>query len=175
MEWFTSDTHFFHEKALMWRTEFSTIDHMTEIFVQNWNRVVSAKDKVRHCGDFAFKTRERKKDFEELLWALNGTITLNNGNHDDVGRLWETGRFKRIELWTVFEKHNFFTSHIPLPLHEFRKTQYQVHGHVHLNDVAFDAKNRYLNVCMERTIGYRPVSLEEVLEEIVTRETSYDD
>lgn len=81
MIWFTSDTHFDHEKILLYQKDtrpFPSVEDMNAALVANWNARVSPGDTVYHLGDFAFRNH--------ALWEsrLNGQIVLIEGSHDGM-------------------------------------------------------------------------------------------
>ena len=90
--WFTSDTHFSHDKIQSFcrytRFQGSMEEHDTRL-ISKWNSRVGKGDRVYHLGDFSFGSRAYT---EELLPKLNGQIHLIYGNHDEMLR---TDRFKK--------------------------------------------------------------------------------
>lgn len=77
---FTSDTHFEHEKIIGFcKRPFANVSEMNEALIRNWNAVVAPDDLVYHLGDFSFGTR---KQWREVTDRLNGQIALILGNHD---------------------------------------------------------------------------------------------
>lgn len=75
--WFTSDTHFSHERILKYR-KIDTLDNMNNIIIKNWNSNIQPKDTVYFLGDFCFDN----KITYDLLDRLNGNIHIIQGNHD---------------------------------------------------------------------------------------------
>jgi calcineurin-like phosphoesterase family protein len=176
VRFFTSDTHYFHEKILVWRNEvreakglpiWRTMQHMHEHMIENHNSVVGVDDEFIHLGDVTFKPSEKRDEFLYLWERLNGKKTiLNPGNHDSMKWMVEAGLFKEFELWSVW--NGFFTSHIPLPHIEFRRTPWQVHGHTHQLDMG-SVHSPYICVCVEAT-DFTPVSQDQIKAEIARRE-----
>ncbi|EHL95799.1 metallophosphatase [Lentilactobacillus parafarraginis] len=90
MQYFTADTHFFHER-LLGISEFAprpflTVEDMNDTIIQNWNRRVGTNDTVYHLGDIAIlHTRPEKDGLQQILDVLNqlnGHLILVKGNHD---------------------------------------------------------------------------------------------
>lgn len=78
---FTSDTHFFHEKIIsLTNRPFSGVREMNEILIKNWNSVVPEDGIVFHLGDFAMTGNIGS--IKSILEQLNGEIFLIYGNHD---------------------------------------------------------------------------------------------
>lgn len=80
---FTSDTHFFHERIItLCHRPFVTVEAMNDALIERWNAKVSKSDLVYHLGDFALKCTAQ--DAEGILDRLNGQIILIRGNHETV-------------------------------------------------------------------------------------------
>lgn len=75
---FTSDTHFDHEKLSKIRG-FDTVQDMNEELISRWNKRITRQSLVYHLGDFALSNREHTRAF---LGRLNGQIHFILGNHD---------------------------------------------------------------------------------------------
>jgi len=163
--WFISDTHFNHKNILTFKDDkgdlirpgFKNSRDMDACIVDRWNSVVKPGDKVYHLGDVAFGLGEEGY-LDYLLSRLHGKKRLTVGNHDDLKSHLLQTHFQKISLWKIFKEYNFFCSHVPLPLHEFRKVEYQVHGHLHQNLLP---EKEYISVCVEHT-DYTPVHLDEI-------------
>jgi calcineurin-like phosphoesterase family protein len=79
MIYFTSDNHFYHVNVIRYcNRPFSSVEHMNEIMVNNWNSVVGPSDIVYHLGDFSMAFRS----IELYTRRLNGVKYLVPGNHD---------------------------------------------------------------------------------------------
>ena len=79
MIWFTSDTHFSHQKVCDYRP-FEHMSEMNDYIIDKWNEVVSPQDTVFHLGDACFANNE--KEINKILFALKGNKVLIKGNHD---------------------------------------------------------------------------------------------
>jgi calcineurin-like phosphoesterase family protein len=160
--WFTSDTHFLHQKVAELRG-FATPQEHGEALVRNWNAVVSHDDVVWHLGDVAIGHEQ-----EAFAWVrqLNGHKRLITGNHDPCwpgnrlawkhqakwqGVFHSVQQYARIKLAGeyVFLSHFPYTGDHTL---EPRYVQYRLrdegawllHGHIH---------NK------ERVTGYRSIHI----------------
>jgi calcineurin-like phosphoesterase family protein len=80
---YTSDTHFGHEKLLELdprrKEAFGTVENMNETLIANWNSVVTWEDVVFILGDVSMHGKNLHHFFR-----LNGTKVLINGNHDST-------------------------------------------------------------------------------------------
>ena len=80
MEFFTSDTHFFHRNIINHcNRPFADVDEMNAELIRRWNERVSPADTVYHVGDVSFKGTGATK---EIISQLNGYKILIRGNHD---------------------------------------------------------------------------------------------
>lgn len=150
MQFFTSDTHFFHER-LLGVSEFAPrpfIDNfdMNETIIKNWNQVVKDTDIVYHLGDVAIlHTRPEKAAYQEILEVLlrlNGRIVFIKGNHDSrnffkylaknnplVGG---KPKFEFHDVGVVIKMNHrqYYLTHYPMML-GIVKNIINLHGHIH--------------------------------------------
>lgn len=165
--WVTSDHHFNHVNILRFLDKdkkkfrgdlFKDVTDMNEQMIYNWNSVVKPEDKVYHLGDVYFGNQH---EADIILSRLMGKKRLIVGNHDCVygkGNVLHK-HFKKIYMWRLFKEHNMVLTHVPIHEDNFRKVEYNVHGHIHQND---PSGPKYINVSVERT-NYTPVHIEEVV------------
>lgn len=63
MQFFTSDTHFFHKDLLgdsdFAPRPFASVDEMNQTIIDNWNARVAETDTVYHLGDIAYILRNQ--------------------------------------------------------------------------------------------------------------------
>ena len=163
-----ADTHFGETSIIEYEDRpFSTTDEMDALIVANWNKTVRKTDTVIHLGDFGYCNygEDKEKRIKEMLSLLNGNIELILGNHDiddmlgkygDLDNIVDAYRdfgFRQVYKYPVIAEKFFILSHEPLYMNE--RIPYQnIHGHIH--DNAFENKNIYRNVSVEKT-DYKPV------------------
>ena len=83
--WFTSDTHFCHQREFLWGPRgFTNVEEMNEAIIKNWNDVIQPDDVVYHLGDVIMGELDAGIP---LVKRLNGKIKLAIGNHDTTKRL----------------------------------------------------------------------------------------
>lgn len=162
----TSDHHFSHVGMTTFVDHngvkirpFITVEEMDEVLVNNWNSVVSPKDKVYNLGDVVINRKALK-----ILSRLNGEKVLIRGNHD-VFRLDEyTPYFKDVR--GTHKLGNAILSH--MPIHPDSIPQWaigNIHGHLHGNRVKLsngEIDSRYQCVSVEHT-NYYPVTIDSVI------------
>lgn len=162
--WITSDTHFNHANILNFEDSnskkfrgdlFDDVNHMNEVMIENWNKIVKSGDKVYHLGDVFFGPKE---DFQKMWPRLNGQKRLVVGNHDDIKYLSSGGFFAKVEMWRIFKDFGLILTHVPIHVDNFRHAELNVHGHIHQNP---SPSGPYKCVCVEQT-DYTPVNIEDL-------------
>lgn len=175
MIYFTSDTHFCHNRDFLYSPRgFTNVADMNRTIIKNWNTVVTEDDEVYHLGDVMLNDNV---EGIRCLKQLNGKIHIICGNHDTEERLklYENchnvvevcyGRPLR------FQRYHFFLSHYPTIASNFdyhkplMQRTINLCGHSHTSDpfqdwdvgviyhVELDAHNNY------------PISILDVLDNI---------
>ena len=163
--WVIADTHFNHNNILNFKDsqgrpvrDFKDVNHMNEIMVDNWNRVVKPGDKVYHLGDVFFGSKE---DFKKLWPRLKGKKRLVVGNHDDIKFMSQGNFFQKVYMWRVFTEFGLILTHTPQhqsALTGKRGVLMNIHGHIHQNK---SPEGPYKCVCVEQT-KYTPVNIEDL-------------
>lgn len=166
-----SDTHWGHKNILkfvgtdgkLMRPNFSSVEEMDEVMIDNWNRVVTSdSDIVYHLGDV---TMDIKNYASNIAPRLRGRKRLILGNHDDGEDERLTRTFQKIRMWRVFKEDNITLSHFPLRTDQFiSKTKYNGHGHIHEKVITGEDErpnNHYINLCVEQN-NYTPVSMDQI-------------
>ena len=170
--WFTSDTHFWHENIIRFcNRPFSSIQEMNEELIRRWNETVPEEGVVFHLGDFAFGGA---KEWNEVMFRLNGKIYLILGNHDM--KQMKQGFMQRFEHVTqqmtirvggqsIILNHNPF-----LTYGGCSRNTWQLFGHLHsgpLSDQGKDLTRLQVLFPRQYDVGvdnndYRPVSFLQV-------------
>lgn len=170
---FISDTHFGHKNIINFKRNdntplrpFDSVEEMDDVLVENWNKVVNQKDTVYHLGDVVINRKSLS-----TLDRLNGRKVLIKGNHD-IFKLKDYAKyFDDIRAYKVMPAHGIICSHIPIHPDSLARWEFNIHGHLHANNVKIvDAPldindSRYINVSVEQ-INYTPISFNEILDKI---------
>ena len=103
--WFTSDTHFGHERIIeLSNRPFPDVETMNEAIIERWNAAVKPEDTVFHLGDVALG---KIADSLPLVGRLNGTKILVLGNHDrPFMEREQVTRYERKNNAAKVEKHS---------------------------------------------------------------------
>lgn len=163
--YFTSDLHLGHDGIMKFgQRKHDNTEDMAISIVEAWNaKVRKHSDIVYILGDVCFK-------MAHLRWLnyLNGELRLVLGNHDCFDYNVYRKRFSKVYHFHQAYKGMVLT-HVPIHPNEleYRNWRWNVHGHIH--DPAKNIDDpRYFNVNMD-VIGYAPISLEEIREQLNAR------
>ncbi len=159
--WFTADTHFGHKNIIKYcKRPFSSVTHMNNTLIRNWNERVKPDDAVIFLGDFVFQSG--KENVRAFLKKLNGTITFVRGNHDKHNSL-DT---KILSLVVAIGGKRILCTHNPMDV----DGDYNISlvGHVHEKWKVKQLSNptRYVvNVGVDVN-SFRPMKIEEIMKAI---------
>ena len=176
---FTSDTHFGHDKDfIVQRRGFTAIEEMNEALVENWNRVVQPEDTVYHLGD-VFMVDNVNADY---VRQLHGRIHLIRGNHDSEGKIALLKTLPNIESVSMAEqfeygKWHFFLCHYPALTCDTSLTPENInkglrsrtmclYGHTHQSKPFFYTDLPYIYNVGVDAHNCTPVSIEEIASDI---------
>lgn len=166
-----ADTHFSHNGITKFLNSDGTklrpwdnIEEMDEALVDNWNKVVTPKDKVYHLGDVVINRKAL-----QILHRLNGEKVLIKGNHD-LFQLKEYIPFFK-DIRGSHKLDNYLLTHIPVhPDSLARWANGNIHGHLHSgrvmkgcshNKEVFVIDPQYYCVSVEH-IDYTPIAFEDL-------------
>ena len=136
--WFTSDTHFFHDKVVEYcQRPFASVEEMNEELIARWNSVVHRDGIVFHLGDFCFG---KPDNWNYILDRLKGRIFLVLGNHDTRQINEEiASRFEcvAIQMRLHVNGQKIYLNHFPfLSYSGDNHGTWQLFGHIHSNQQA---------------------------------------
>ena len=159
--WFAADTHFGHKNIIKYcKRPFSSVTHMNNVLIRNWNERVKPDDAVIFLGDFVFQSG--KENVRAFLKKLNGTITFVRGNHDKSNSL-DT---KIISLVMLIDGKKIFCTHNPMDVSRHYNISLVGHVHEKWKVKRFENPVRYVvNVGVDVN-GFRPVKIEEIMRTI---------
>lgn len=147
---------FVDERGKPVRAGFRDADHMDEVMIERWNRVVQDGDKVYHLGDVGFD----QENLSRVLPRLRGQKRLILGNHDGQDMGFYRKHFKKIMSWRHFTDNGLAIICTHFPLHpssflgRYDGRCINVHGHIHARTIN---DPRYVNISVEQ-IDYTPVN-----------------
>ncbi|HEX5095212.1 MAG TPA: metallophosphoesterase [Acidimicrobiia bacterium] len=163
MIWFTADTHFGHAAIMRYSERpFVDVDAMDEYLIATWNEHIKPTDTVWHLGDFSLRA-------PDPYWArLNGHKNIIFGNHDDPKKL---TRLAVAGGGVAKEVHNLRNGRQRIFLSHYAHRTWPAshYGTLHLFGHSHGALSRWgrsMDVGVDAIGGYRPISLDEVIEEL---------
>lgn len=162
MIYFIADTHMGHYNIIKYENRpFISVQEMNQYMINTWNKIIKPNDMIYHIGDFGLG---KSQELINLGQQLNGKKILIKGNHDkrNTNTFWRRCGFEKVYNKLMIKENNqkFILTHVPLL--KIPKNYINLYGHVHtIND---RCSNSYC-VSVEN-IDYKPISLEEVLNEL---------
>lgn len=171
MIWFTSDTHFGHERILdSTNRPLGSIREMNDALIANINEKVKPEDELYILGDYSFKmTAADAADLRRRIRCKK--VHLVPGNHDrDWNQPAVAGTFiVEPHVCTLRQdKKKLALCHFPMAdWPAMSHGSIHLHGHIHSEGHAYNEINRMqglyrFDVGVDAN-GYSPVSLEEIL------------
>ncbi|GEO70688.1 metallophosphoesterase family protein [Levilactobacillus acidifarinae] len=191
MQYFTSDTHFFH-KDLLGMNDFAPrpfpdVETMNQTIIDHWNARVEPTDTVYHLGDIAlYFTHPAVKSDEavaDVLSQLNGHLELIKGNHDsralfkylaahnpiDHGQ--PKYAFHDVGALIKYDHRQYYMTHYPMMLGIVHQI-INLHGHIHhyavpvkenINVGVDTPEQRYLAHPVPFGTPFSPTEIEEMV------------
>lgn len=178
---FTSDTHFCHDKVINFcNRPFNSVEEMNNAIIDAWNKKVDKDDIVFHLGDFCWGG---SKEWNSILDQLNGHIHLICGNHDVKNlKLGVTPNFESITFQKeiFIEGRSVYLNHYPFltwgGVYGERGTEvWQLFGHVHSKKNDYNGRDserlkymlpQQMDVGVDSTDDYAPYSWSEIKSKI---------
>jgi calcineurin-like phosphoesterase family protein len=147
---------------------FSDSGEMDHVLIKNWNYTIAPQTRIYCLGELQYGPKgEPATQYQK---RLRGDIVYIRRNHDDP----DSGTVSSVE--TAYENLKFLLIHDPADAPS-SFDGWVIHGYHHNNDLRhFPYMNflgRHVNVSAE-VIGYKPVSLREIVQRIRERELSGD-
>ena len=154
-----ADLHFSHENIIKYENRpFRSAEHMNIELINNWNSVVSKRDKVFVLGDVSFADKETTKG---IVSQLHGHKILILGNHDrgrSADNFWRYVGFDEVSKYPILYNEFVVMSHEP-PSYFNEATPYTfIYGHVHSSDMYRTVTRNTACVSVERW-NYTPVEI----------------
>lgn len=176
--WLVSDTHFSHKNICRgvtdWRLpngeiplhqtrDFTNIEIMNNVIVNNINQVVGQDDVLIHLGDWSFGGFDKIGEFWDRLVCKN--IHLIFGNHDHhiinnrnnvMDLFLSTSYYETL----VFSGYTFKLMHYPISSWDgLGKGHIHLHGHTHLPTELRFGKGKRMDVGIDGHPEFRPYNL----------------
>lgn len=177
MIYFTSDTHFNHDKEFCWKIRgFNSVEEMNETIKNNWNNIVTEEDEVYLLGDVMLGDYQKGIN---IVSQLKGKIHIILGNHCTQNRiaLYQTlPNVVEIVYSTLIKigKQHYYLSHYPSFTANYDDKPYHNHiiclyGHTHQGSKFFtigEEENPFMYNVGVDAHNCTPVSIEEINKDI---------
>lgn len=143
---FCSDPHAYHTNIIEYGNRpFGSALEMNGAMIARWNRIISETGNVLCLGDLVFISGKKweewqRRNVREYLSALNGTIWLVPGNHDELlVEMYKEGDpvvISKVRLLEPYVETKIGTMsavlcHYPLERWHHMNTAVHLHGHTH--------------------------------------------
>ncbi len=132
--YFTSDTHFFHEKLIkLFARPFNNSDEVNDTIIKNWNNEITKEDIIYHIGDFGHDDITTEQ-INNILEKLNfKKIYLILGNHDNPTVFPQNEKFEILNDFRGNINNEYFhLYHYPLEVWDnSHKGSIHLYGHLH--------------------------------------------
>ena len=174
MIYFTSDWHFFHNRAFIYEPRgFSSVEEMNETIIQNHNKIVKENDIIYCLGDCMLNDNQKGM---ECINRLNGHKVIIRGNHCTNTRieLYKNLPNTEVKGWADIIKYNgyhFYLSHYPTITSNFDEKRslkqiiLNLHGHTHDRRKFYQDNPTMYNVALDAHNNI-PVSIDQIIEDI---------
>jgi len=160
---FTADEHYYHTNIIKYcHRPFKDSTEMTEVLIQNHNKIVRSGDVTIHGGDFCFL--KHRSQITRLVEKLNGSHIFVRGSHDK----WMDKTFHEIWEKTFDNKHHIVVCHYALlvwPRSHYNSYHLFGHSHGGLNSIINlkEIQGKRYDIGVDNNNFY-PVSLDQVVE-----------
>ena len=169
MIYFTSDTHFGHDREFIYGPRgFKNLHDMENTIITNWNKTVKPEDEVYLIGDFFLGT---DLDFvRNTIDNLNGSIHIIRGNHDTDAKIdLYKNLAKIIDVeWAKVIKvggRSFYLSHYPTLTADLNSSPkhavFNLFGHTHSKKKFYEDRPYMYNIAVDAH-NFTPVSIDEI-------------
>lgn len=165
---FTSDTHFGHEKALrLFQRPFQSVEEMNETIIDRINKTTKKDDILIHLGDFA-GDRTPVKQCREYFKKLDcENIYFLFGNHDssDLYLLGFQDTFQQVSA-KINDQYIFLNHYMMTVWNKSHYGSWHLYGHTH--GTAEETVNRLMPGRKAMDVGidthpeFRPYSFDEI-------------
>lgn len=183
MIYFISDTHFNHSNIINLNNRpFTSLNHMHQTLITNWNAYITDYDEVYILGDFSYKGTV--EETTKVLKQLKGQKYLIIGNHDTylADDNFDKSLFKWIKDYYIldYKGQKFVLFHYPiLEWQGFFTGAIHLYGHVH-NCTKHPEQQARLEILGPRAFNvgvdvnnFFPVSINDILNKANNEETLF--
>lgn len=186
--WFTSDTHYGHSNLVRgvtnWRNaegeipieqvrDFSSVEDMNELMVENINKNVAPSDWLIHLGDWSFGGYDKIQEFREQINCNNIVLILGNHDHHiqrDIPKFRKMfnhiTHYEELRITRKNESNNtLILCHYPIiSWNLMHHGSFMLHGHQHLKGEKKFGQGKRMDIGMCGSEEFRPYHMEEIVD-----------
>jgi len=192
--WFTSDTHYGHSNLVRgvtnWRNaegevpieqvrDFSTVEDMNELMIENINKNVNASDWLIHLGDWSFGGYDKIQEFREQINCNNIVLILGNHDHHiqrDVPKFRKMfnhiAYYEELKITRKNDSNNMLVlCHYPIiSWNQMHHGSFMLHGHQHLKGEKKFGQGKRMDIGLCGSEEFRPYHMEEIVDILSPRQ-----
>ena len=186
--WLTSDTHYGHSNIVRgvtnWRNaegeipieqvrDFSDVETMNELMIENINANVDAKDWLIHLGDWSFGGYDKIQEFREQINCNNVVLILGNHDHHiqrDVPKFRKMfnhiANYEELRITRKEDSNNtLILCHYPIiSWNQMHHGSFMLHGHQHLKGERKFGQGKRMDIGLCGSEDFRPYHIEEIVD-----------
>jgi calcineurin-like phosphoesterase family protein len=186
--WLTSDTHYGHNNIVRgvtnWRNaegeipieqvrDFSDVETMNELMIENINANVDAKDWLIHLGDWSFGGYDKIQEFREQINCNNVVLILGNHDHHiqrDVPKFRKMfnhiANYEELRITRKEDSNNtLILCHYPIiSWNQMHHGSFMLHGHQHLKGERKFGQGKRMDIGLCGSEDFRPYHIEEIVD-----------
>ena len=185
--WLTSDTHYGHSNIVRgvtnWRNaegeipieqvrDFSDIETMNELMVENINNNVDKNDWLIHLGDWSFGGYDKIQEFREKINCNNIVLILGNHDHHiqrDIPKFRKMfnhiANYEELKISRKNDANNTLVlCHYPIiSWNQMHHGSFMLHGHQHLKGERKFGQGKRMDIGLCGSEDFRPYHIEEIV------------
>ena len=192
--WLTSDTHYGHSNIVRgvtnWRNaegeipieqvrDFSDIETMNELMVENINNNVDRNDWLIHLGDWSFGGYDKIQEFREKINCNNIVLILGNHDHHiqrDIPKFRKMfnhiANYEELKISRKNDANNTLVlCHYPIiSWNQMHHGSFMLHGHQHLKGERKFGQGKRMDIGLCGSEDFRPYHIEEIVDLLSKRQ-----
>ena len=192
--WLTSDTHYGHSNIVRgvtnWRNaegeipieqvrDYSDVETMNELMVENINNNVDRNDWLIHLGDWSFGGYDKIQEFREKINCNNIVLILGNHDHHiqrDIPKFRKMfnhiANYEELRISRKNDANNTLVlCHYPIiSWNQMHHGSFMLHGHQHLKGERKFGQGKRMDIGLCGSEDFRPYHIEEIVDLLSKRQ-----
>jgi calcineurin-like phosphoesterase family protein len=192
--WLTSDTHYGHSNIVRgvtnWRNaegeipieqvrDYSDVETMNELMVENINNNVDRNDWLIHLGDWSLGGYDKIQEFREKINCNNIVLILGNHDHHiqrDIPKFRKMfnhiANYEELRISRKNDANNTLVlCHYPIiSWNQMHHGSFMLHGHQHLKGERKFGQGKRMDIGLCGSEDFRPYHIEEIVDLLSKRQ-----